>query len=339
MRRAHTSVDNMVALGPVGTKKRFLKLRHGNGTPTTNADGSCTIPFSFTVPHGLDPETCSCVSLPDDHLQLPPTVGGSHKWEHDGQVLDDPTPDMVDICYKISAKVMVSDRQGRSIATETTNKVRVVPSFPEPPPLFSSECRIREEKVVRRSILTGKLGCLVMEAQPPSAIKGIKADAATLASTKVLVRFDPASHDCAPPSPEDITRRFQATSIFRAGPKGTSSNGQTTYPTERSYSEVISLPPFRLAGAQWLKRSPGWEHMQLANGCVEPSDLIAPSSGYIGGVYYLLKLAIPVELPAGRVFVPTFASCLIARTYELDITLSLSAAASISVRIPLHICS
>ncbi|OJD38564.1 arrestin (or s-antigen) n-terminal domain protein [Diplodia corticola] len=337
--RSQTCIDSIIAPGPVSTKKRFLKLRRRVRTFTSNPDGSWPIPFSFLVPHALDPAACSCVSLPDDHLQLPPTMGGNHSWEHAGQLLDDPTPDMVDICYKIVARVEVSDSQGRCACTETHTKLCVVPSFPEPPPSFSSEYRIREEKGVRRSILTGRLGCLVMEAQTPSALKGIKSDGATLVSTKVLVRFDPASHDCAPPAPEDIMRKIQATSTWKIGPKGTSSNGQTTYAMTRAYTEAISLPPFHLAGAKWLKRSPGWEHMQVSNGHAAPADLIAPSSGYIGGVYYLLKLAIPVELPPGKVLVPTFHSCLVSRTYELEVALLLSSAASITVRVPLHICT
>lgn len=270
----------------------------------------------------------------DDHLQVPPTMGGWHKWEHDGEILSDPTPDMVEVCYKVTAVATLKDSQGRSTTAEIARRICIVPSFPEAPPQFSSSYRIREESIVKRNILSNRLGCLVMEAQPPSALKGIKSGNAV--SCRVLVRFDPASHEWGPPPADGIMRKIHVTTIYTSGAALAADNADGQ---ERSYTEALSLPPFNLSGVQWLKKYPGWEHMQLSNGRMTPSEVIAPSAGYVGGVYYLLKLSIPVEFPAGKILVPTFRSCLVSRTYELEISLSLSSTAPISVRFPLQICT
>ncbi|GME46045.1 Arrestin (or s-antigen) n-terminal domain containing protein [Neofusicoccum parvum] len=328
---------------PSITEKRFLHLEQPTekslGGMILKANRPYFFPFNFTVPEQLLPSSCpSCNS--DDHLLLPPTMGGGQHWEHNGEVLDDPTPSMVKVSYKITAKLVYSKQYALSDLSSSSHKVCIVPEFPEAPPLFlrdASEYRLRQEKAFSRGFLKGRSGSLVMEAQQPSALKGGLRMEWSPASTSLVLRFDPAAEDCLPPPLEDVKRKIQAATVFRGGQMEDPIFGQLARATQRSYSEAIHLPSLHVSGARWQKHGPSWAHEQLHGG--GRPDVVAPSSSYSGEAYYLLKLSIPIEYPAGKALVPTFNSCLVSRTYRLDLTLTFSSLSSLTVRVPLQLCT
>jgi hypothetical protein len=63
------------------------------------------------------------------------------------------------------------------------------------------------------------------------------------------------------------------------------------------------------------------------------------------GVYYTASVVVPIILPKKKAFVPTFQSCLIARIYSLDLSLSFHPVGktvltpTLSLRVPIQITS
>lgn len=342
-----------------------------------------SFPFNFIIPDRLLPSSCPCLHS-DEHLLPPPTMGGAHRWHgHNGhQTLDDPTPVMAQVAYTITAKVLYTKPGGgpngsnhRPSLANSSHPVCVVPDFPESPPIFlqqpsrsrdaagpPSEYRLRQEKSISSGLFRGRAGCLVVEAQQPSALKGgLRTKASSPASTTLLLRFDPASDDdsCGPPPPqlEDVKRKIQATTVFRAGqmeadpaygglvsgsPAG---GGGGQQHQQRSYTEAVALPSLCVSGARWVRCGASWAHERLFEEGGSGGDgrgletMVAPSSAYRGGPYYLLKLVIPVEYPPGKALVPSFRSCLVDRMYRLDVTVTLGSFSSVAVRVPIQLCT
>lgn len=325
-------------------------------------------PFNFIIPDRLLPSSCPCLHS-DEHLLPPPTMGGAHRWHHGHQTLDDPTPVMAQVAYTITAKVLYN-RPGpnghrRPSLADSSHPVCVVPDFPESPPIFlqqppsrsrdapASEYRLRQEKAISSGLFRGRAGCLVIEAQQPSALKGGLRKKGSPASTTLLLRFDPASDDdsCGPPPQlADVKRKIQVTTVFRAGQmeadpaygKLASGGAGSQQQQQRSYTEAVALPSLCVSGARWVQCGASWAHERLVEDGGDRrgvESMVAPSSAYRGGPYYLLKLVIPVEYPPGKALVPSFRSCLVDRMYRLDVTVTLGSFSSVAVRVPIQLCT
>ncbi|KAB2572362.1 Arrestin (or s-antigen) n-terminal domain containing protein [Lasiodiplodia theobromae] len=357
------------------TDKRFLHLQQPFEKPPSGmilkAAHPHSFPFNFIVPDRLLPSSCPCLHS-DEHLLPPPTMGGAHRWHHGQTTLDDPTPVMAQVAYTITAKVLYNKPGGthgrRSVQlADFSRPVCVVPDFPESPPIFlqqpssrdapPSEYRLRQEKTISNGLFSrGRAGCLVVEAQQPSALKGGLRKKGSPASTTLLLRFDPASDDdsCGPPPQlEDVKRKIQATTVFRAGQMEadpaygglvSAAGPHQQQGQQRSYTEAVALPSLCVSGARWVRCGASWAHERLfeeggGDGIRGLETMVAPSSAYRGGPYYLLKLVIPVEYPPDKALVPSFRSCLVDRMYRLDVTVTLGSFSSVAVRVPIQLCT
>ncbi|GAB1203599.1 hypothetical protein APSETT445_002235 [Aspergillus pseudonomiae] len=75
----------------------------------------------------------------------------------------------------------------------------------------------------------------------------------------------------------------------------------------------------------------------------EPSPTTSPTEDR--GTYYTAAVIVPITLPQTKAFVPTFHSCLISRTYALDLNLCYHTpnasllTSRISLRLPIQITS
>jgi hypothetical protein len=69
------------------------------------------------------------------------------------------------------------------------------------------------------------------------------------------------------------------------------------------------------------------------------------SASYAGNVFYTASIIVPITLPPGKAFVPTFHSCLISRIYALELCVSYQTpnanalASSVTLKIPLQVTS
>jgi hypothetical protein len=349
---AFTRLD-FVQQYPTHTFRSFMKLR----MPLTESDfpesrvfeagKSYTIPFNFVVPHNLTISSCthSCVSnaVKEQHLRLPPTVGF---WEGDDQA-----PDMVHIEYAIKARAFKKpDPAAKQVKLmEGSYTVKVLPSLPEDAPLditFRDErYKMEKSKTIRKSLFSPKTGQMTVATAQPGAIM-LSADGRDASTTHIRanLEFAPSSIDTTPPKINSISAKLQAFTFFSAIPTDDMPNlgSRSTYSTTNSlsYSATTSLFTVPVNKVSWEqvpvsggRRDSGYSSSHLDEGCSDSDG--ADGRGRRGSkskskkpqfapIKHISSLNIPVSLPMSnkKFFLPTFHSCLISRTYTLQLTLN-----------------
>ncbi|KLJ11703.1 hypothetical protein EMPG_13125 [Blastomyces silverae] len=309
-----------------------------------------TFPFTFVVPKHLLPNSCNhkCnhPQVHAEHTLLPPSLGDPTISGNGSTLLDDMTPQMMQIQYAIRAQIFKASPVDASlkVLVDTRQKVRVIPAVDQAPPLSvpddSEEYRIRKEKDVKKGALRGKIGRIVMAAAQPKAIP-VPASTATqpaegTPSTMVTLhlRFDPTNENQQPPRLSRVWTRLKVNTFFSAEPwadipaKSTS----LTWALNRGfYTDTVSLASRCVASATWKKHT-GNSPCPSAASSVHRRDsfqstssvesLVGPSAEYAGETYYTACILVPISLPSTRAYIPTFHSCLSSRTYALEISLS-----------------
>ncbi|KAK2748090.1 hypothetical protein FQN57_001213 [Myotisia sp. PD_48] len=170
---------------------------------------------------------------------------------------------------------------------------------------------------------------------------------------RVHVRFDPAKEDQKPPRLGQLWAKLKVDTYFASEP-------WRDVPTRQAcpswsakhgvYSETVSLASRCMASVTWTKHTPSSSaspppHSELfppsgsssrssstsdlgRRGSVQSttssidSSYTGPTAAYHGATYYTTTLLVPITLPTKKAFLPTFHSCLISRTYTLDLCLS-----------------
>jgi hypothetical protein len=138
-------------------------------------------PFVFAVPQQLLLRVCQHTVQNDNireaHYRLPPTFGDKGLSSQKG--LDDMAPDMASVRYGVFAKITEIRHKGdeawRSVVASKARRLRVIPTKEEQPPLDvhaeDGEYVMRKEKSIRKGLLKGRTGSLVMEAAQPQGFK------------------------------------------------------------------------------------------------------------------------------------------------------------------------
>jgi hypothetical protein len=348
---------------------QFLKLQQPRLDRLYPAEGilkagqSYEFPFLFVIPAHLLPKVCQHkVATPEvheAHLQLPPSFGDKDVLGK-GETIDDMVPDMASIRYGIFARITKKKEQGgetikMSVATKV-QRVRVMPAALEQPPLDvsqdSEQFVLRKEKTIKKGLLKGKLGTLIMEAsQPPSLRLSPRSRSEGQATTMatIMLRFDPAEATSLPPRLGSLSNKLKVYTYY-------ASTARSDYPRKANagldlsqgiYSDQVSLSARCVANAEWQKHDPtrptNFERRDSTlsmSSIVTPNDTPAPSASYENGrPYYTTKLLVPITLPDTKTFVPTFHSCLVSRTYALKMELGLHAGinSSLKLRVPFQI--
>lgn len=301
-------------------------------------------PFTFVVPEQLLPQACSHdrknSQVHSAHVQPPPSLGDPMLAGDGKSLLDDMSPDMTKISYLIRARVAKQCPVGEGLRTmaDAAKKVRIVPATEEQPPLDVSECNqdycLRKEKDVRRGLLRGKLGRLVMEAAQPKALKlpppQTESCCPPTTMARVNLRFDPIDEDQPPPRLGTLWSKLKASTFFGSTPWKdfpTRSSPTGLCPSQGVYSENVSLSSRCVVSAQWQKhRSQSEADLARRDSMYSASSIesaTAASASYVGQTFYTASLLVPITLPAGnKAFVPTFHSCLVSRVYMLDLCIS-----------------
>lgn len=320
------------------------------------------IPFTFVVPEKLLPRACPHTVKGDNikqaHMNLPPSLGDASISSYNGVLRDDMAPEMAKISYSITARVtrvFHSDELEHNIAT-ASKKVLIKPALEEQPPLSvdekSEEYRLRQEKTIRKGMLKGKLGKIVVEAEQPRSfhIPARNPDHASdiepiSTKAKIRLRFDPADRNSQPPKLGSLSSKLKVNTFFASSARRSfpEKAGMGFDMSQGYYDESITLSTRCVASVQWIRHetsSPSL-HRRESNdsGISDCSDEVGASDTYSGGVYYTAQLVVPVTLPTNKHFVPTFHSCLVSRVYALGLQLSLGPqhTASFSLKVPIQI--
>ncbi|KAJ5579390.1 hypothetical protein N7450_008257 [Penicillium hetheringtonii] len=326
---SRTTVERAACPGRTGSQHMFLKLKQPieeNDYPAPRvleAGRKYSFPFEFVIPDQLLPQVCTHKrknnAIHRSHTMIPPTLGDPMLAGNGKALLDDMAPDMSLISYIIRASVLrrssSDERQVKAMAN-FAKKVRIIPIVEEEPPVDISDhpCEARDT-------------------------------VSTVAT--VSLRFDPAG-DEQPPKLGSMISKLKASTFYSASPwedypfqSGTTPFSQVG---QGLFTESVPLSTMCVGSVQWQKHSTmtSCERRDSTEStCSEAST--GPSSEFIGGTYYTASIVIPVNLPHSKTFVPTFHSCLMSRTYSLDLALSYHTPGTnvltptISLRVPIQV--
>lgn len=277
-------------------------------------------------------------------------------------LLDDMTPEMCQISYtigvSISRRPLVEGGPAKTLVA-VAKKVRIIPAADEQPPLdISDDCQdycTRKEKDVKKGLLRGKLGRLVMAASQPKPLqlrpttkKSESTDPVSTVATLHL-RFDPI-RDEQPPKLGTLWSKLKVSTFYTTNP-WTDFPARTpalTWSTDSGvYTETVPLASRCIASAQWEKHTAGddFARRDSMQSMSSAESITGPSASYSGKTYYTASLLVPITLPKEKAFVPTFHCCLVSRVYALELCISYHTphanilAPTCSLKIPIQITS
>ncbi|KAL1877823.1 hypothetical protein Plec18167_004792 [Paecilomyces lecythidis] len=350
-----TSVERSSSMVGAGGKSNayqtFLKLRQPiNRTEYPHprvfeAGQTFKFTFTFVVPDRLLPQVCehskNNLHLRHAHTQLPPSLGDPMLAGDGVSLLDDMAPIMSRISYviKVSISRNPSVEGGRPTnLASVAKKVRIIPVVDEQPPLsIADDCGdycLRKEKDIKRGLLRGKYGRLVIEASQPKPLQGdytssngSSCPASTVAT--LHLRFDPVA-DELPPRLGTLWAKIKASTFYSVIPWDSfpSKSANTYWTNIRGvYTETVPLSSRCIALVQWEKHHANGNdaisrRTSLQSASSTETLTSGPSASYSGKTFYTASILVPITLPKSKSFVPTFHSCLISRTYALDLSVS-----------------
>ncbi|EXJ66292.1 uncharacterized protein A1O5_10444 [Cladophialophora psammophila CBS 110553] len=323
---------------------------------TFEAGVSYSIPFTFVVPDRLLPFICSHKAdneeIRKQHLQLPPSLGDPSVSGEGRTLMDDLAPDMSKITYSIRARITKWNAVGRLLElADKAERIRIAPAREEAPPLNIDETEsdhvMRKEKSVKKGLFKiGKVGRLTAETTQPRSLRlphpQRRQEEPISSMATINLRFDPASADDVPPQLDSIVSKLKVYTFFGAAPykiipeTRKHDNWSTLHGI---YPESVALSSRCLSTVSWVRHNPP------ERGSFSSSDLSRRPSGYsttstsstipepscayeLGSPFYTASLPVPIALPSPsssgrpRVFVPTFHSCIISRTYAVELNIS-----------------
>ncbi|OAA37430.1 arrestin [Metarhizium rileyi] len=347
---------------PSHSFRPFMKLRMPVDRSTLpessvfEAGKTYAIPFHFVVPHhltiGACNHHCSSPAVKEQHLRLPPTVGF---WQGDDQA-----PDMVQIEYSIKARAYrrASEESGvPNKLMEGYHILKVLPSLPEDAPLditFRDErYNLSKTKTVRKNLFSVKAGKLTATATQPCAVM-LSADGhqASGSVARVSLEFSPMSAETTPPKINSVSGKIISSTFFGAAPTDLLPNlgSRATYTANPSLSYTVSNNLFNnktVEKVNWQmrnvsgRRDSGYSSLGYADEEQSETDCSDDDAkkGKTCPIRRNAILDIPFSIPmTKRIFLPTFHSCLISRTYTLHLSLSVGPTnTAMSLAIPLQV--
>ncbi|VUC24220.1 unnamed protein product [Clonostachys rosea] len=311
-----------------------------------------SIPFTFTVPYHLPSKACKhteCEDIRERHLCLPPSMG---YWEGKDQA-----PSAARIDY--SVRVMVAPqpgkngKQGKPITTQRF--VKVIPTqFAEAASPISTHTKhpLIKDRSFHQDLLSHKTGDIkVSTSIPEPVVLSTEGSQVSDSLLTINVEFTPKKGEAALPDihaksvqveahthysfahvnclpdREDILGSFPMIVPFFT------SNKMATQPSNKLVWETQSdsYVPSKLC-----RRDSGAEIDDFSD-----EEQASTTSGQLNHQKkYSATLQVPISLPISnkRLFLPSFYSCIISRTYNLRLVLGAgSLASTIILNVPLEV--
>ena len=322
------------------------------------------VPFLFNVPDRLLPYVCSHKvdngEVRKHHTQLPPSLGDPSTSGDGNTLMDDLAPSMSKISYGIRARVtqrLAASNKVVEIA-EKIERIRLVPQRDEEPPVAMSDeadfC-LRKEKSVKKGLFKiGKVGRITAETVQPKSFRlshpSKKVNQPITTITTINLRFDPLSPEDMPPSLGNLATKMRIYTFFGAAPYKIlpeifrCDNWSSLHGV---YPESLELSSRNLSTVSWTKHDPSSRSSSTSSAedlsrrpsaystLSAASSIPEPSSAYTSNSpFYTAQVLVPVSLPDPhtsknpKVFVPSFHSCIVSRTYTLEFNLAYHASTS-----------
>jgi hypothetical protein len=305
---------------------------------------SYSIPFVFVVPDQSSSAICGHqnTAVLERHLRLPPSIG---VWGY-----NDLTGGSARVDYTIRARLVLgNDRRGKAQYLDGNCPIKVFPIFPEQPPLHispdnSEYCLVKTKKL--RTMMRAKIGSIKASAtQPRPIVICVDELRASQSQIPIDLEYIPLSSGGAPPEIRIKSATIETFTSFWLGPDGhlpdhhqRPSNtatpiapwatshplvldvseqvtwGKKQYLCSAEDSQIRDLDPIRIYQ----------DHISQTSKCSRSSfdsQEFAPSK--IGS--YKASLLQSFKLPTEKLlFLPTFYSCLLSRTYRIRLTLAVT---------------
>jgi hypothetical protein len=314
-------------------------------------------PFNFVVPNHLLLRACSHKCNTDHvhhaHLQLPPSMGC-----REVSIQDDLAPEMSKVHYAIKVKVLRNgDHDGKdAVLIERMKKLRIVPAQAELPPMNiltgNTDFVLSETKTLRKGMFSGKLGKITVSAEQPSAIiLPSPSSNSTLPATAMAtlnLRFDPQDTSSQPPRLGGLTTKIKASTFYSARPAEflpSHHTMSTHFDMIRGiYDTSVSLSSRCVEAVSWTKHNAAPAYTRR-NSASSSSSSDCSDDAKPGSEYYSATVLVPITLPSTKTWVPTFHSCIVSRTYTIDLNLSIHTpgngvpASNVSLHLPIQIAA
>lgn len=291
----------------------FLRL-----SQKTRVDSPGTFPFTFFIPSALPTESCShVVSDPlvrYAHTALPPSLGGKTPCAPRSKKADILTPNAVEIRYCIKATLQAC-QQYQEPELSTIREIYIIPtpSSERPPPAFTpatnnsdkpSQLALENHESLMkaqivRNIFRRKEGRLVgkiLHAGPLTM--HLHRQRPTEATIPLRLRYYSASGIC--PRLHRLTISIRASTVFSLSP-----SPDIAYQT-RSHQSSVYTKTLQIATQDMSNTT--WE----ATPCLTETD---PQIEMKYDTLVPMSFSLSPDTP----FVPTFHSCMVGRSYELEV--------------------
>lgn len=328
---------------------KFLRLRQpiDNLQETHLVPGQLyKFPFSFLVPESISPQQCDHstkdAEVEEAHTQLPPTFESqtSSFWQSTSGGW---APKACRISYKI--RVAISEKSqatgtSRSKLCDVSRSLRIMPaSRTAKCPDYPTQYLVHERQSECRS-LGRALGNLQVAAEEPRPIQ-ISSTNTNISTSAVQLHltFD-STTNAPPPQLCKLRSKLEVATYYGTSPW---EDYPTTEDMECSNTDreaCITTMPLQSLGL----RSTQWEKLpRFYSATKDLADSASVSSSETSSQpSYTVSVTVPVNLPEEQALVPTFHSCLVSRTYAIDLALlyhvpSAICKSTMNLRIPLEV--
>jgi hypothetical protein len=306
-------------------------------------------PFTFIVPGKLPIHACchdgKFWNALNSHLVLPPSIERSSDNKNMSR-FDDMCPENINIAYAVEATV-ASERAGDFRSKEPWNfaskKITIIPLSKRIDYLDSFDDLIS-------SLPPSKFFAAQKKQTTELHLEYVAATSATIflplqhntkeytAIIPVKVTFE-SNHGGVPPKLSRISRKLVAHTTAKAVPFRASDSGPVRQSKHGVYTCDVSFSDLDVSSVQW----------ETCPHAIDESDSLTGPACNSGDLMhgreifsFEAMLQVPVSLSLGTKLAPSFDSCLISRSYTLEISLSYRAAGKMGrsyadLKIPLRL--
>jgi hypothetical protein len=352
-------VDDWVLL-PVSTfrQQSFLELQQPIENDAFKPDQVLKdgfiykFPFKFIVPDELPIHAClnkgKHCKIDRSHLLLPPTLRRDD--EKSPLRLKDSSSGKIGITYSVQAKLLrqhAEEDQPNEPLESALMLVRIIPALKEMPPAYTVDhlqfCpqSLRPLKIASSQTIKGAFKVCTLEPNPISLLTfSYEESKGPVTTVTIEMEFQP-THDEPPPAITRISRKLLAHTTTHAVPFRTSLSGPVCKSKQKIDTHTVRLGDLKMSSVRWAKQPPAnnvgrdtKEYVTRTGDCVKDSKQRR---------LYVATIEVLICLPNTKTFVPTFDSCLISRSYAVEICLYYSLprksikSSSVSVRVPFQI--
>ncbi|KAF5601146.1 hypothetical protein FPCIR_2328 [Fusarium pseudocircinatum] len=318
------------------------------------------VPFRFAIPEQLSSTACNHQNkaVRERHLQPPPTMGS---WDRDDLAGGSAN---VDYVIRVRLRLSKNKREGGQYLDQSRS-IKVIPALPEQPPLHispdNSDYCLSQSKTIRKGVIGTKMGVVRASATQPEPIL-ICLDGLNTSGSQIPIDLEyiPVSTSAVIPEIRVKSATIETSTNFWLG-----IDGYLPDRHEKPSNSVAPAAPWLTSHALVLtgKETLNWqkdhqlvseresyrrstEPVQKLKDCAEPhfasrSDSCAShwDFGSSKSIAYKTSLSQSFQLPTDKsLFLPTFYSCLISRTYRIRVTLAIGAYGNtISLVVPLQV--